>query len=151
MKSLREFKVNQGFTLLEVLIAVMVLSIGLLGLANLQSVGVRVGHDSELRTRAAFLAYEVLDIIRANSDGVSGRVNNPNSFRLAFGATSSTAQAAPWLQPWLNRIPQELPNGQAGIEVNGNQIVVTLSWRERGGNNAEVEIQRFVMATQVRT
>jgi type IV pilus assembly protein PilV len=57
---------NNGFTLIEVLIALLVLSFGLLGLAMLQATGLRFNNDSYMRTQATILAYDLIDRIRAN-------------------------------------------------------------------------------------
>ena len=67
----------QGFTLLEVLIAVLVLSIGLLGLAGLQATGLQNNHSAYLRTQATVRAYDIADRMRANPQGLAnGNYNN---------------------------------------------------------------------------
>lgn len=63
-------KRHGGFSLLEVLIALLVLSIGLLGLAALQTTGLKFNQQSYQRTQATLLSYEILDRIRANPVGV---------------------------------------------------------------------------------
>jgi type IV pilus assembly protein PilV len=57
---------NQGFSLLEVLIAVVIFSIGLMGMAGLLMVSVRTNHSSYLRSQAGFLAQSMADRMRAN-------------------------------------------------------------------------------------
>ena len=57
---------SRGFTLIEVLIALVVLSIGLLGIAALQGVGLRSSHVAYLTSQASLLAYDMSDRIRAN-------------------------------------------------------------------------------------
>jgi type IV pilus assembly protein PilV len=61
---------THGFTLLEVLIAIIVLSFGLLGLAGIQAAGVRNTHSANLRTLAAHQAYDMAERMRANGDGI---------------------------------------------------------------------------------
>lgn len=61
---------QNGFTLLEVLIAVVVLSIGLLGLANLQATSLRLNQQALMRSQEAHLAYDMIDRMRANMPGV---------------------------------------------------------------------------------
>ena len=61
---------SRGFTLLEILIAVGVLSIGLLGIAGLQALGQRSNHSAYLRSQATALAYDMIDRMRANKAGV---------------------------------------------------------------------------------
>ncbi len=60
----------RGFTLLEVLIAIVVFSIGLLGLAGLMVMSVKTNHSSYLRTQATFIAQSMADRMRANSMGI---------------------------------------------------------------------------------
>ena len=57
---------QKGFTLLEVLVAVLVLAIGLLGLAGLQATSLRVNQSASMRSQATNLAYDMADRIRAN-------------------------------------------------------------------------------------
>lgn len=57
----------RGFSLIEVLVALLVLSVGLLGLALLQVQGMRYNSNSYQRTQATVLAYEIIDRIRTNS------------------------------------------------------------------------------------
>lgn len=59
-----------GFSLLEVLIALLVLAIGLLGLAALQNMGLRLNSQSYERTQATILIDDMIDRMRANPAGV---------------------------------------------------------------------------------
>ena len=61
---------QQGFTLVEILIAVVIFSIGLLGIAGLQVAGMRFTHDSRLRSLAVAQAESMADMMRANAFGV---------------------------------------------------------------------------------
>jgi type IV pilus assembly protein PilV len=70
-------KSERGFTLLEVLIALLVLAIGLLGLAALQTTGLRSNTMATSRTHATQLTYDISDRMRAN---VAGSYNtDPNN------------------------------------------------------------------------
>lgn len=62
---------QNGFSLLEVLIALVVFSIGLLGLAGLQIQGLKYNHEAYLRSQATLLAYDMLDRMRSNARGSS--------------------------------------------------------------------------------
>lgn len=57
---------QQGVTIIEVLVSVIVLAVGILGVTKLQSASLGNAHKSLGRTHAAYLAYEILDRIRAN-------------------------------------------------------------------------------------
>ncbi|HLE93281.1 MAG TPA: type IV pilus modification protein PilV, partial [Sulfuricaulis sp.] len=58
---------HRGFSLIEVLVALLVLSIGLLGLAALQTTSLQYNTGSYFRTQATFLAYDIIDRMRANT------------------------------------------------------------------------------------
>jgi type IV pilus assembly protein PilV len=70
-----------GFTLLEALVALVIFSIGLLGLAGLQILSLQLTGDSMLRTIAAVQANDMIDRMRANTPattlGVASPYNNP--------------------------------------------------------------------------
>jgi len=61
---------NKGFTLIEVLIAVIILSIGLLGMAGIQIKGLRGTTSSTVRSQATILANDISERIHINSNGV---------------------------------------------------------------------------------
>ncbi len=62
---------QKGVSLLEVLISVLVLSVGLLGLGGLQLNALKGSNDSHFRTVASFLAADLGDRIRINPEGVA--------------------------------------------------------------------------------
>jgi type IV pilus assembly protein PilV len=65
-----------GFTLLEILIAIVIFSIGLLGIAGLQVAGMRFTHGSQLRSIAVAQAETMSDLMRANEFGVQSGYYN---------------------------------------------------------------------------
>lgn len=67
---MRMLRSNKGLSLVEVLVAVMVFSVGLIGLAGLTLVSQRTNHSAYLRTQASFLAQSMADRMRANVGGV---------------------------------------------------------------------------------
>ena len=80
----------RGFTLIEVLTAIVVLSVGLLGLGLLLGTSVRSNHNGMLHTQATFAAETMLDRMRANIPGVWGN---------AYDGTWDAATAPPGARP----------------------------------------------------
>lgn len=141
---------HAGFTLLEVLIALLVLSMGLLGLAALQTLGLRFNHQSYQRTQAVFQAYDMIDRIRANPTAKS----NGNYNNVALGSTPSVvgidcstscipADLATFdINRWNTANSTSLTQGRGAIclgtfnsdltscTVAGNVFRVGLSWLE---------------------
>ncbi len=62
---------QSGFTLLEVLITLIILSVGLLGLAGLQTMSLRNNHSAYLRSQAITQSYDIVDRMRANSGQIA--------------------------------------------------------------------------------
>lgn len=118
----------RGFSLMEVLVALLVLAIGLLGLAALQARGVKFNHDAYLRSQATYLAYEIIDLMRANATNASAYVaaGDPGGTcdPKASGQTNDLAC-------WYDALQATLPAGDATVAANGNQFDVTIRWQAR--------------------
>ncbi|MGD8568756.1 MAG: type IV pilus modification protein PilV [Gammaproteobacteria bacterium] len=69
-KATKKPTVHSGFTLIEVLIAVVILSIGLLGMAGIQVQGLRGTTSSTMRSQATILANDIAERIRVNTPGI---------------------------------------------------------------------------------
>ncbi len=82
--------IKRGFTLLEVLIALLIFSLGLMGLAGLLTTSVKTNHSAYLRTQAIFLAQAMADRMRANPLGLWNANYNLNT----IVTTAGTAPAA---------------------------------------------------------
>ena len=60
-----------GFTLIEVMVAIVILSFGLLGVAGLMVTGIQFTHSAQQRSLATQLAYDMIDRMRSNQAGVA--------------------------------------------------------------------------------
>lgn len=121
---------QRGVSLVEVLVASVVLSIGLLGLAGLQASGLRVGQSSIHRSQAAQLAYDIVERMRVNSVGAAGY-----EIALNADAPDGTSVAARDLQDWRRRL-RALPAGTGSIAVDGTQVTVIVQWDDARGAGA---------------
>jgi type IV pilus assembly protein PilV len=138
---------QSGFTLLEVLIALLVLSIGLLGLAALQTTGLRSNQMASMRTQATQLAYDITDRMRANPGSaaagtgvaggqyVIGRTQAPAD-------TTATGTALTDLTEWRAAV-EKLPDGESEITqcdtasgCDGLTHIVTVYWNEARSETA---------------
>ncbi|MDS4020691.1 MAG: type IV pilus modification protein PilV [Candidatus Competibacter sp.] len=110
-----------GFSLLEVLVALIVLSVGLLSLAGMQVIGLRTNHSAYMRTQATIQSYDIIDRMRANIRGIrDGYYNNPsvsgsagtqNTACESTSGCNSQQMAAHDLFRWNQAIADVLPNG----------------------------------------
>jgi len=127
---------QHGFTLLEVLIAVVVLSIGLLGLAGLQASGLAQNNTAYQRTQATLLAYDMLDRMRANYDGVrlgyyndieAGSASDPGC--ISSGCTVQQLSAYD-INSWSQLLTLRLPSGYGTVTGSGlnSTFEITVMW-----------------------
>lgn len=120
---------SSGFSLIEVLVALLVLAIGLLGLAALQAQGLRFNHDAYVRTQATHLAYDIIDRMRANPTSAAAyTAADP-----AAGCNPTTATVTMDLSCWYETLGLALPGGDGLISANGtaNFFDVTVRWIDR--------------------
>lgn len=129
------FRVSAGFSLVEVLVALVVLSIGLLGVAGLQTRGVRDNHGAYLRTQATLGAKDLVDRMRANRPAALA-----GDYDLAFGGSvaSGSTLAAKDLSQWQAALAQ-LPGpgqGQVVVDKGNRRVMVDVSWDDSRGLEA---------------
>lgn len=123
-----------GFTLVEALIALIVLSIGLLGVAGMQIAGLRANLSAASRTQASYLADDIVDRMRANNTAARN-----GEYNVALGVTpTGTTTAQKDVQTWVTEL-QTLPSGKGSIGVNPttNIATITIQWVDsRGGDSS---------------
>lgn len=140
---------QRGVSLIEVLVSVLIFSVGLLGLAALQLNSMKANQTATVRSHATFLAYEMGDRMRAaRGDAQAGY------YTLAVGAALPCNPAEETCLPfqrdlaeWRANLAQQLPNGDGGVVQNGDQFTVIVQWNEErvGGDVA----QRFSFVTRI--
>ena len=125
-------KDHAGFTLMEVLIAVLILSIGLLGLASLQANGLRSNFSSYARSQAVILANDMADRMRANlTEAVAGtyNVNATVAAPDCAAAACNTADMASYdIATWYTSLQNTLPQGTGTIGGNGTVFTISVMW-----------------------
>ncbi len=126
--------------MIDVLVALVVLSIGLLGLAGLQATGLRYNHGAYLRTQATLLAYDMADRMRANQTGVNAGDYDSIGFTtsLAKDCSLSTVTCTPAeiaqydAYEWSQDSRNLLPKGTGTVTKTGSLYTITVSWDDAG-------------------
>ena len=144
---------QRGVSLIEVLVAVVILSIGLLGLAGLQAGGLRVGHGAMYRSLAAQYAYDMADRMRANPSAAragSYDLSLGTAFPVTLGDTLATSD----VNDWMTRMRAVLPGADGSVSVNGNTTTITVQWDDRRAAArdtapADAQAAQFVVTTQL--
>ncbi len=144
---------EHGFTLLEVMIALVIFSVGLIGLAGLQSASVLDNSRSYYRIQANFLAYDILDRMRANRDqALLGNYNigiGPVPTDPLCNGTSATcsptAMAYSDRREWKQALATNLPAGNGSISRSlaaiDQPFVISVQWDDnRSGTPQSITI-----------
>lgn len=136
-----------GFTLIEILVTLLILSIGLLGVASMQVQGMRNNQSAYLKSQASILAYDMADRMRSNEaralagdyapfDTKGNVPNSPNCSSTVAGCNAAnivTSDLAEWsalIDGTVSGIAM-LPDAQGTISVDGgNEFTITISWQE---------------------
>ena len=129
---------QRGFSLVEVLIALIIMSVGMLGIAGLYVQSMQAGRTSLFRHNAVTLAGDVADRIRANPRaGVDYMGPGVDNSCVAMGIDcSATQMAANDILLWDQQALDSLPNGAVNIQFDGGVTppvyTITISWTEPG-------------------
>ena len=129
---------NRGFTLVEAMVALIVLSVGLLGIAALYVETLRANRTSLYRTQAVNMATDIGDRMRSNRDPALA----PAGFYDCEGSCAVGEGGNPIaiadLTDWVTQIETQLPGGAATITYTASTAttpaayVVGVSWDELG-------------------
>ncbi|BCQ64926.1 hypothetical protein PBOI14_66760 [Pseudomonas sp. Boi14] len=118
---------QDGMTLIEVLVALLILAVGLLGAAAVQIKALQYTDSSRMTTQASFIAYDMLDRIRANAaadysvaipaEGNPGNVRDQDLYDFAANiasfagpaaraASASSSMSTPFASPGTTPVPK---------------------------------------------
>jgi len=152
---------HNGFSLIEVLVALVVLSIGLMGMAGIQQTGVRNNHNALLHSQASMLAYEIADFMRSNARAVrfgqyntdTAQTGNPPACADSDESDAidcdPAAMATFHLSVWSNHLSEHLPLGTGTVDCldsntddfnpcsAGSVVRISVSWVETDIGGAE--------------
>ena len=138
----------RGLSLIEVLVALVILAIGLLGVAKLYVVTIQGNASATSRLYAVNLGSDLADRIRANRTGGSAYAgsaanNNCSGGALRANLCSPTQMAAHDLYLWRAQIAALMPPGTSGsvsVATGGTNLpstyTITLSWQEAGSGQS---------------
>lgn len=139
-----------GFSLIEVLVAVLVVAVGVLGIAGLQLVTMRTNTGSLMRTQANQYAYNIIDRIRANPEAdyaIAMGDDPPEAATDCEAAECTPEEMADFDRAgWLAELA-DLPSGDGEIEVDGDVVTVTLQWDD--DNQADNDLTSVSVRTQL--
>ena len=121
---------DRGFSLVELLVAMLIFAIGMLGLASLQGHGLQYNMDAYERSQAVFFAYDMSDRMRANIAGVNANAYaalaappNPLTSCVAANPVCDNAgMAAADASEWFTAIAAALPGGGGSVNCQDSDV-----------------------------
>lgn len=145
---------HSGFSLIEALIALLVLAIGLLGFVGLQVRGLNYNHDAYVRSMASLLVSDLIERMRLTRTNLPAGVAPADVFGGYLAAEADAAVCAPPAAGanqlarnqaetgcWRVRVENTLPDGRSSIvqtggagtatDVTDDVFTITLRWRDR--------------------
>ena len=155
---------SRGFSLLEVLISIVILSFGLLGMVGMQAAALKANKEARIQSVATVLARELAEMMRGNKDIRLLTSNNPYlgnftstptlSYCLGVGNTAcanTTAIAQAQITEWLARVNEQLPGARVTVcydaspfdsngvpewacTDSGNTIAIKIGWTQGSTN-----------------
>jgi|SRR5450830_861390 len=137
---------QSGFTMLEVLVTMMIVSFGLLGIAGIIANGLKSNSSSYVRSQASWLSNDIIDRMRANRATAE---LSTLPYNLAIGAAPSGATVpALDLIAWRDELANALPSGTGGVAIDAatKKVTIIVQWddsRATGGDST----QQFTVET----
>ncbi|MBS8241180.1 type IV pilus modification protein PilV [Marinobacter lipolyticus] len=123
---------SAGFTMIEVLVALIILAIGLLGVAGMQALSLKQTSNSNIRSLVTMHAYDLSERMRSEASDVM-------AFEKALSADCNDCNSD--LETWHELLLNDVPTASSAIDVtsgaNSTFAEITVNWTERGiGNDA---------------
>jgi type IV pilus assembly protein PilV len=135
-----KFNSCAGFTLIEILIAMLVLAVGVLGIAALQYKGLQYNQDAYFRTQINYLVYDIADRMRLNQANAAEYAANLANYDVPTAApagcnhtgTGAVGRAND-LACWKLQLYNNLPPGSNAKIINGGDgtYTVSVAWTDR--------------------
>ena len=159
---------QKGFSLIEALVAFLILSVGMLGIASLQTMSLKSGHTAALRTVAVMKVDEILESMRSNPTALlnyaagtadMGTDNGCSQTTVAAAACTPAQMALDELFRWKSSLIEALPNNAgttatvvitpAVLPATMNLVVVSVNWSERDLDSGGAANMNYSVAVQM--
>jgi type IV pilus assembly protein PilV len=132
-------KASAGFSLVEVLISIVILSIGLLGMAGLTAASMNGTNEAYFRSQATVLADDILDRMRANPAAARGEQYDIDAGPVYTAAGGTMARFDS--EEWVNAVATSLPGGVGTVNVLGGVATIRITWN--GGTSSFTTVSQL--------
>lgn len=125
--------------MLEALVTLLIVSLGLLGIAGIIANSLKVNQGAQARSQASWLANDIIDRMRANRTTAE---TNPAAYTLgSCGAIPGVnAIATADLTEWCAAVAAALPTGTGSVALAANKVTVAVQWDDSSRHAAEARV-----------
>lgn len=132
-------KKQAGLGMIESLMALVIISIGLLGIASLQITGMQQSSSAQWHSQAVWYSYEMIDRINANRSAFDQYANRNTDGTTATDCLNNPCTPAQMLEAdlddWANLVSL-LPGGKGEIlQPEANTLQVSIMWDDNSGES----------------
>jgi len=137
------------------MVSLVILAVGMLGMAALHGLGAKFGNKAYFRSQAITQAYDLIDRMRSNPAGVSAhdyiQSPLPSGFTSDCGISACTALdlATYDLVTWDSRNGAILPEGAGAVTVDDADITVLVNWVEDSNGDGVADISSISVTTRI--
>lgn len=123
-----------GFALLEVLVSVLLFTVGVIALIGLQASMKANASESRLRAEASYLANQMVGQIWVDAANLA-------SYAIVSGTCSTAYNPC---TKWAAQVAAQMPSGSSDISVSGAVVTITVRWQLPGGMPHNFQVQANV-------
>ncbi len=137
---IRPIHIAQGFTLIEILVSIIIIAIGLLGVAGLQTITLRQNYNSHLLTQASFQANDMIERMRSNMvgvqngayDSITGSETNPSCLPACTPEELAQYDANAWMTTTKLALNDSGTDTVTGTVISNNDetFTIDIKWNE---------------------
>lgn len=153
---------QEGFSLIEILITMLIMSVGLLGIAGIIVTNLKNNHSAQSRGAATVLVNDIVDRMRANRIVAepAGAVASPYVMALGVTPADDGSVVKGDLHAWALAVEQVMPKGKAGVayDVTSRNFTITVEWddsramtdaKEGSTGTFGLKNQQFIVETRL--
>jgi type IV pilus assembly protein PilV len=125
-----------GFGLFDALVALAILSIGLLGLTRLQARSLSFGTEADQRVRAVQLGSELLGTAMIDA-------TNVQCYKLPTPGSCTSGSASEYVEDFVDRVAQTLPDGEVTVSYDSTtrRMTLVITWTGKGSREDGAETE----------
>lgn len=145
----KSLQCQKGIGIIEIMIALLVLTIGLLGMASMQTNGLQMTSEALSRSQATILANDIIDRARANRENLDDyqfpAAETVPACDTSYAWDGSLSIAENDIDEWMNSLACLLPSPDATVVFNdaSNLMTVTVTWNSRSdiANDGQITVR----------